>query len=154
MSFINLDMDKDSTCHSLFTAGFQWGLYCLYRSTFIYTFTSMLWCSLRFPCYIKQCSVCLYSRLQAVHVLFMLFVILYVYGCPPRFPYHIMLVLLNSNTTGTTSGAGTTYSHRASEFTLFSYRVHIVLLNLLFFVQCCVDHCLFFLLAIVSIYGF
>ena len=36
-----------------------------------------------------------------------LFVFIYVYLCPTRFPYHIMYVSVNSNTMGFTSGAGT-----------------------------------------------
>jgi hypothetical protein len=38
---------------------------------------------------------------------FIFYVFIYVSWCPTRFPYQMMLVSLNSNTTGVTSGAGT-----------------------------------------------
>ena len=44
--------------------------------------------------------------LQEVHVLFMLFVFIYVYWCSTRSPYQMMFVSFNSNTR-VTSGAGT-----------------------------------------------
>jgi len=37
----------------------------------------------------------------------MLFVFIYVYLCPTRFPSHMILLSLNSYTMGVTSGAGT-----------------------------------------------
>jgi len=39
----------------------------------------------------------------------MLFVFIYIYWCPTSFPYQMMFVSYNSNTTGVTGGAGTTY---------------------------------------------
>jgi hypothetical protein len=47
----------------------------------------------------------------------MLFVFIYAYWCPTRFPYQIIFNVLNSNTTGVTSGEGTDYPSGASVFT-------------------------------------
>jgi len=47
----------------------------------------------------------------------MLFVFIYTYWCPTRFPYQIIFIFLDSNTTGVTSGAGTDYPSGVSEFT-------------------------------------
>jgi len=47
----------------------------------------------------------------------MLFVFIYVYWCPTRFPHHMMFVSFNNNTTGATSGAGTAYHSGAPGFT-------------------------------------
>ena len=54
---------------------------------------------------------------MGIHVLFMFFVFIYIYLCPSRFLYHMMLVSLNSNTTGFTCGAVSAYPFRAPEFT-------------------------------------
>jgi hypothetical protein len=55
------------------------------------------------------------------HVLFMLFVFIYVYWCPTQFPYQMMFVSSNGNTTVLTCGAGTAYHSGAPEFnTIFS----------------------------------
>ena len=45
--------------------------------------------------------------LEVVHVLFILFVFIYVYWCPTRFPYQMMFVSFNTNTTGVTCGSET-----------------------------------------------
>jgi len=45
----------------------------------------------------------------------MLFVFIYVYYCPTRFPYR-MIVLITRNTISSTSGAGTAYHAEASKF--------------------------------------
>ena len=50
------------------------------------------------------------------HDLFMLFAFIYVYWCPTRFTFHIMFVSFSSNMTGTTSGSGTSYLSRETEF--------------------------------------
>ena len=63
--------------------------------------------------------------LQEVHVLFMLFVFIYIYRCPARFPYQMMLVTLKSNTTGVACGAGSANPSGASEFTRVFSGVHV-----------------------------
>jgi hypothetical protein len=47
----------------------------------------------------------------------MLIVLIYIYMCPTRFQYHMMCRLLNSNTTGAISAAGTANSSGKHEFT-------------------------------------
>jgi len=47
----------------------------------------------------------------------MLFVFIFIYWCPTRSPYQMMLVSFNSNTTGVTCGAGTAHPSGAPEFT-------------------------------------
>jgi len=39
----------------------------------------------------------------------MLFIFIYAYCCPTRFPYQMSILSSNDNTTGTTGVAGTTY---------------------------------------------
>jgi hypothetical protein len=83
-----------------------------------------------FMCLVLCCSVCygcyvnnifglswLPFVLFGVHGLFMLIVLIYVYMCPTRFQYHMMCRLLNSNTTGAISAAGTANSSGEHEFT-------------------------------------
>jgi len=66
----------------------------------------------------KRCLIRLDSLLFCrVHVLFMLFVFIYVYQCQTGFPYQMMFVSFNNNTTGATCGTGTTYHSGAPEFT-------------------------------------
>ena len=48
---------------------------------------------------------------------FMLFVFIYIYWCPTQFPYQMMFVSFNSNTTGATSGVGSSFPSEATEFT-------------------------------------
>ena len=55
--------------------------------------------------------------LQGVHVLILLFVFIYVFWCATRFPYQMMFMSLNSNTTGVTCGARTANPSGAHEFT-------------------------------------
>jgi hypothetical protein len=45
------------------------------------------------------------------------FLFIYVCWCPTRFPYHMMFVSFNSNTTGATCAAGTANHCEAHEFT-------------------------------------
>jgi hypothetical protein len=47
----------------------------------------------------------------------MLFVFIYGYWCPTRFPYQMMFVSFNSNTTGVTRGAGSVRHSGVPEFT-------------------------------------
>jgi len=47
----------------------------------------------------------------------MIFVFIYVYWCPTRFPYPMMFVSSNSNMTGITCGAGTANPFGSPEFT-------------------------------------
>ena len=67
--------------------------------------------------------------MQKVHVLFMLYVFIYVNWCTTRFPYYIMFVSFNSNTTGVTCGAGFANPSGAHEFTP-RFLVGFVLLDL------------------------
>jgi len=61
--------------------------------------------------------ILLSSRLFCKGFMFYLsFISIYVYWCPTRFLYHIMFVSFNSNTTGATSWARTTYPSGASDF--------------------------------------
>ena len=78
----------------------------------------------------------------------MFFIFIYVYWYPTRFLCQMMLVSLNSNTTGVTSGAETAYQIR--EFT--SVLVGFLLLNHQVYVQCFVDNCLSFSLCHFSVY--
>ena len=54
--------------------------------------------------------------LSEVYVLFMLIVFIYTSWCPTRFPFQMMFVSLNSNTTGVTTGVGTANRSRAPAF--------------------------------------
>jgi len=47
----------------------------------------------------------------------MLFVFIYVYWWPTRFPYQIVFLSFNSNTTRVTSGVRTTFPSGTHEFT-------------------------------------
>ena len=87
----------------------------------------------------------------------MFFVFIYVYWCPARFLCQMMLVSLNSNTTGVISGAGTVNPSGApasprflwsSCYSIFSFlctavlcRSLFVLLSLLFWALCCLSFC-------------
>jgi len=53
--------------------------------------------------------------LSGAHNLLMLFVFIYVYWYPTRFPCQMMFVSFNSNTMGVTGGAGITNPSRAPE---------------------------------------
>ena len=55
--------------------------------------------------------------LAGVRVLLMLCKFIYVYWCPTRFPYQMVLVSFNNDTTGVTCGAGTVYPFGVHEFT-------------------------------------
>ena len=63
-----------------------------------------------------------------VHVLFKLFVFIYLYWYPTRFPYQMMFVLFNSSKTGATNWAGTAYLPGAPE--LSPIFLGLVFLNL------------------------
>ena len=78
----------------------------------------------------------------------MLFVFIDVYWCPTRFPYQIMFVSFNSNTTGVTSGAGTANPSGAPEFISGFREVHVAR-SLVFYVMFCRSVLVLFLLAIV-----
>jgi hypothetical protein len=78
----------------------------------------------------------------------MLFVFIDVYWCPTRFPYQIMFVSFNSNTTGVTSGAGTANPSGAPEFISGFRGVHVAR-SLVFYVMFCRSVLVLFLLAIV-----
>jgi hypothetical protein len=79
----------------------------------------------------------------------MLFVIIYAYWCPTRFPYQMMFVSFNSNTTGFRCGAGTAKTSGAHEFIAVFSGVRDA--RSLAFCVCFVDHLSFvlFLLDIV-----
>ena len=49
----------------------------------------------------------------------MLAVFIYAYWCAARFPYHMMFVSFNNNTTGATSGAETDNISGATEFSIW-----------------------------------
>ena len=63
-----------------------------------HVFSSMLWCSLRFPRENDTLFVFTHIDFVEVHVLFM-FLYLSVHWCPTWFPYLMMFVLFSSNTT-------------------------------------------------------
>jgi len=70
-------------------------------------------------------------------MLYLSFICIYVYWCPTPFPYHIMFVSFNSNTTGATSGARTTYPYVASDFYWGSCcLISCFLCGILYFVFC------------------
>jgi len=52
-----------------------------------------------------------------VHVLFIIFVFIYVYWCSRLFPYQMMFVLFHNNMAGATSGVESAYYSGAPEFT-------------------------------------
>ena len=77
-----------------------------------------------------------------VHILFTLFIFIYVYLCSTRFPYQRMVVAFNSNTTGFTCRAGTPYHSETLEVILrFPSGVHfsqsvVVLFSVLSTIVC------------------
>ena len=90
----------------MFYTRYLWGVQVLYTlfvrcSCFIYVICEVF---MLYICY-----------LWGIHVLYTLFVFIYVYWCSKRFPFLMMFVSFNSNTTGVTSGAATA---SAPEFTL------------------------------------
>ena len=60
-----------------------------------------------------------------INVLFMLFVFIFTYWCPTRFPHQLTIVSFNSYTTGATIGAGTVNPSGRSELTLLISGVRI-----------------------------
>ena len=82
----------------------------------------ILCCDMLYNFRTKRCSVYLYSHLLCMSSCFflMLFVYIYKYCHPTRFPYHMMFVTFTCNTTGISNGAGTAYHSGASEFTPLS----------------------------------
>lgn len=83
--------------------------------TCLHFLISVLWCPLLFPSK-KRCSVRLYYHLCCIGSSF-IYVIYLLFWSPRRFPYHIMFTPFNSNTTTTTSRAGTTYHNKVHQFT-------------------------------------
>ena len=84
---------------------------------------------------ISKCKILIYSRVLFMLIVrlnvftflvqcfsrkleFMLFVFIYVYWCPIRSPYHMILVSFNCNTTGVECGAVTANPSGVPEFTL------------------------------------
>jgi hypothetical protein len=61
----------------------------------------------------------------------LLFVFIYVWCCPTRYPYQIMFVSFNSNMTGVTCGAGTANFSGAPGITPVFSRVRVALCNVL-----------------------
>ena len=57
--------------------------------------------------------------LSGVHILFILFVFIYVYWCPILFPCQKIFVSFSSNTMGVANGAGTKTPSEAHAFTQF-----------------------------------
>ena len=119
----------------------------------------MLWCLLQFPhkndVLVVFTPICFVGGSCFIHVTFFVFVFIYVYWCPTRFPYQMMFVLLNSNSTGANSGAGTAYTfpkHPTS--TPYSSEVRVAWS--LIFSAVMVDYCSSFCHCIIcpSIYNF
>ena len=75
----------------------------------------------------KQWSIPLDSHLFNRGLVFYLVICIYVYLCPTRFPYQMMFVSLNSNTTGVTCGAGTANLSGAPEITPVFSAIRVVL---------------------------
>ena len=67
-----------------------------------YIFSSGLWYPIKNYAWFILTLICIVG----VHVLFMLFVSIYVHWCPKRFPYQMMIVSFYSNTIGVTCAAG------------------------------------------------
>jgi hypothetical protein len=90
-------------------------------------FNSMLWCIYVHYDFRVKAMINLVSRGSFI---FMLFVFVYVYWCPTRFPYNMMFLTVNFNTTGVTCGEElpTLPEHLSSPLFL----VRFVLLDLLF----------------------
>ena len=88
--------------------------------------------------------------LQGVHVLFMLFVFIYVYLCPTLFPYHMILLSFNIYTMGVTNGAGTSKPSGAPQlnasflwgtlYSLFSFLCSVLCIIVCPFVSFSFDH--------------
>jgi len=71
----------------------------------------------------------------------MLFEFIYVHWCPTRFPYQMMFISFNSNTTGGTCGAGTTNPFGAHEFTpTLRCSIFSLLCKVLSITACLFDH--------------
>ena len=113
-----------------------------------------MWCPLRFPR--KSCSILLDFHLFCIRVdvPLMLFVFIYAYWRPTRFPHQMMSMSFISNTTGVTYGARTADPSGAPMFTpdfwwdlicsIFSFLCNIwrsllVLLSFLFWPLCCLS---------------
>ena len=69
--------------------------------------------------------------LHEVHVRSVLFVFIYVYWYPTRFPYHMMFLSFISNMTGITNDTGTAYPSGAPIFSL-DFLLEFVLLKMWF----------------------
>jgi hypothetical protein len=84
----------------------------------LHVFSSLLRCPVRFQpkTMLDSCDLTL-IWFVGVHVLIMSIVFIYVCWCPTRFPYHILFVSFNSNTTGATCGTGTVNPCEEHEFT-------------------------------------
>jgi hypothetical protein len=66
--------------------------------------------------------------LQIVHVIFMLIVFIFANSCLTRYPYQMMLMSFNSNTTSTTGRARNNNPSRAHEFNAVVLYVGVLLL--------------------------
>ena len=76
-------------------------------------------CEVRCDFRIIQCSVHFWIPfvLKGIHVLFMLFVFIYVFWCQTRYQYQMAVVWFNNNATGITNGEGITYPSGAPAYT-------------------------------------
>jgi len=77
--------------------------------------SSMLWCTLRCP---RKNDV----RFVFITICFVgsscfIKIFVFIYWCPTRFLYQMMFVSFNGNTTGVTSGTGTSNPSGAPQFT-------------------------------------
>ena len=75
----------------------------------------------------------------------MLFVLIYIYWCPTRFPCKMMFESFNSNSKGATSGTGTANSSGAPEFTLCFLLFLFIYLFIFFFFEVLVLNYFFFI---------
>ena len=66
----------------------------------------------------------------------MLFVFLYVYWCPTRFTYQLVIMSFNSNTTGVTCGAGTASFPEHTSSTLISSCVRVAQTSVFCLLSC------------------
>ena len=95
------------------------------------------YCDIRSISAKNRCSVHLYSHLLYREFMFyLLFVFIYIYLCPTRFPYQTTFVSFNSNTTGVTCGTGTDYHSGAPEIFLGFRGLHVAW-SLVFYVMFC-----------------
>ena len=78
----------------------------------------------------------------------MLFVFIYIYCYPTRFPYQMMFVLFNSKTTSVTGGAGTDNPSGASEVSPRFFSKVPVAQSLIFYAMFCRQSSFLFLLVI------